>query len=116
METPIIMNMTFGKAFEECVNNNKVIGRKAKEKYIITAQISNIVNEDVIPKMLSLNKTVKLILLSTCKRIMYHHQLLKININTGEAEQYNPSADDLFAKDWRVIDGEVLTDVINRFK
>lgn len=115
METPIIMNMTFGKAFAECVNNEKIIGRKNEEKYVIIAQVPAIIGEDIIPKMSSLNKNIKELLLATCGRIHYHNQLLKINLNTGEAEQYIPTAEDLFAIDWRVIDGDVLEEVIWRF-
>ena len=109
------MNMTFNKAFEECTKNEKLIGRKCEEKYIITAQVPSIIDEDVILKARSLNKAAKNILLATCKRVHYHHQLLKINISTGEAEQYIPTAEDLFAIDWRVIDGDVLEEVIWRF-
>ncbi len=115
METPIIMNMTFGKAFEECVKNDKIIGRKNKMKYIINAQVPAIINEDIVPKMTSLNKAVKNIILATCNRISYHNQLLKINLSTGEAEQYIPTAEDLFAIDWRTIEGDVLEEVIQRY-
>lgn len=109
------MNMGFNMAFAECTKNGKLIGRKNKEKYVITAQVPAIIEEDNIIKMSSLNNAAKNILLATCKRIHYHHQLLKINISTGEAEQYIPTAEDLFAIDWRVIDGDVLEEVIWRF-
>ncbi len=107
--------MTFGKEFEECVKNDKIIGRKNKMKYIITAQVPAIINEDIVPKMTSLNKAVKNIILATCNRISYHNQLLKINLSTGEAEQYIPTAEDLFAIDWRTIEGDVLEEVIQRY-
>ena len=48
MNTPIIMNMTFSKAFDECVKNNKVIYRKKEHKYVITAQVPAIIGEDII--------------------------------------------------------------------
>lgn len=115
MNTPIIMNMNFSNAFVECTKNDKIIGRKSELKYIITAQIPAIIDEEVIPKLMSLNNNVKELLLSTCKRIHYHNQMLKINLNTGEAEQYIPNAEDLFALDWQVIDGELLEEIKWRF-
>ena len=115
METPIIMNMTFGKALEECVKNGKVICRKNNIKYLITCQVPAIINEDIIPKMTSLNDEIKDILLSTCKRISYSKQMLKININIGEAEQYIPTAEDLFAQDWQIVDGALLEEIKFRF-
>ena len=115
MNTPIIMNMTFSKAFDECVKNNKVIYRKKEHKYVITAQVPAIIGEDVIPKMTSLNDTIKDLLLATCKRISYSHQLLKINLNTGEAEQYMPDAEDLFAIDWCIAEGDNLEELKWRF-
>ena len=41
--------------------------------------------------------------------------MLKINLNTGEAEQYMPNAEDLFALDWQVIDDELLEEIKWRF-
>ena len=110
------MNMTFGKAFEECVKNGKVICRKNNIKYLITCQVPAIINKDIIPKMTSLNDEIKDILLSTCKRISYSKQMLKINLNTGEAEQFMPTAEDLFTNDWEIVEGDVLEEIKTRFK
>ena len=115
MSNPIIMNMNFSNAFKECITHNKIIGRKSELKYIITSQIPAIIGEEVIPKLTSLNDTVKELLLATCKRIHYHNQMLKINLNTGEAEQYMPTAEDLFALDWQIIDDELLEEIKWRF-
>lgn len=110
------MNMTFGKAFEECSKNGKIICRKTNIKYVIFCQVPAIINENVIPKMTSLTDAAKDIILSTCKRIGYHNQMLKINLNTGEAEQFMPSAEDLFAIDWQIVEGDVLEEIKLRFK
>lgn len=107
--------MTFGTAFVECTKNSKIIGRKLKPKYIIVAQLPCIIGEDTIPALRSLTSATKDILLSTCKRIHYHNQLLKINLVTGEAEQYMPSAEDLFAIDWQIVEGDVLEEIKWRF-
>ena len=115
MQTVNIMNMTFSKAFEECTKNGKIICRKFNYKYVITCQVPSIIGEDIIPKMSSLNSAIKDLLLATCGRIHYHNQLLKINLNTGEAEQYMPSADDLFAIDWQIVEGEILEELKWRF-
>lgn len=110
------MNMTFSKAFEECTKNNKIICRKTNIKYVIFCQVPSIINEDIIPKMTSLSDAAKEIILATCKRISYHNQMLKINLNTGEAEQFMPSAEDLFANDWEIVEGYVLEEIKTRFK
>lgn len=108
--------MTFGNAFEECAKNRKIICRKTNIKNVIFCQIPAIINEDVIPKMTSLSYAAKDIILSTCKRISYHNQMLKVNLNTGEAEQFMPSAEDLFANDWEIVEGDVLEEIKLRFK
>ena len=109
------MNMNFSNAFIECTKNNKIIGRKSELKYVIIAQVPAIIDEEVIPKMTSLNDNIKELLLATCKRIHYHNQMLKINLNTGEAEQYAPNIEDLFALDWQIIDGELYEEIKWRF-
>ena len=110
------MGMTFGNAFEECTKNRKIICRKTNIKYVIFCQIPAIINEDVIPKLTSLTYAAKDIILATCKRISYHNQMLKINLNTGEAEQYMPTAEDLFTNDWEIVEGDVLEEIKTRFK
>ena len=110
------MGMTFGNVFEECVKNRKIICRKTNIKYIIFCQIPAIINEDIIPKMTSLSYAAKDIILATCKRISYHNQMLKVNLNTGEAEQFMPSAEDLFSNDWEIVEGDVLEEIKLRFK
>ena len=115
MDTPIIINMSFGNALLECVKNNKIIGRKLEQKYIITAQLPAIIGAEHIPDLSSINTAAKNIILATCKRIHFHYQLLKINISTGEAEQFMPTAEDLFALDWRIIDGEILKEIVWRY-
>lgn len=110
------MGMTFGNALEECTKNRKIICRKTNIKYVIFCQIPAIINEDVIPKMTSLSYAAKDIILATCKRISYHNQMLKINLNTGEAEQYMPTAEDLFTNDWGIVEGNILEEIKTRFK
>ena len=110
------MCMTFGNAFEECTKNRKIICRKTNIKYVIFCQIPAIISEDIIPKMTSLTYAAKDIILATCKRISYHNQMLKVNLNTGEAEQFMPSAEDLFAIDWEIVEGDVLEEIKTRFK
>ena len=108
--------MTFGNALEECTKNRKIICRKTNIKYVIFCQIPAIINEDVIPKLTSLTYAAKDIILATCKRISYHNQMLKINLNTGEAEQFMPTAEDLFTNDWEIVEGDVLEEIKTRFK
>lgn len=108
--------MSCGNAFKECIENRKVICRKTNIKYVIFCQIPAIINEDVIPKMTSLSYAAKDIILATCKRISYRNQMLKINLNIGEAEQYMPTAEDLFANDWEIVEGDVLEEIKTRFK
>ena len=110
------MGMTFGNALEECTKNRKIICRKTNIKYVIFCQIPAIINEDVIPKLTSLTYAAKDIILATCKRISYHNQMLKVNLNTGEAEQFMPYAEDLFALDWEIVEGDVLEEIKTRFK
>lgn len=110
------MGMTFGDAFEECTKNRKIICRKTNIKYVIFCQIPAIISEDIIPKMTSLSYVAKDIILATCKRISYHNQILKVNLNTGEAEQFMPSAEDLFAIDWEIVEGNILEEIKTRFK
>lgn len=116
MESVSIMNMTFGSALNECIKNKVCICRKEDLEHIITAQVPANIEENIIPKMTSLNNNTKEILLATCKKIKYHNQLLKINLKTGEAVQYMPTAEDLFANDWCTVASYIYEDIIKLFR
>lgn len=114
MEIISVMNMTFGNALNQCINN-VCICRKSKLEEIITAQVPAEITEDIIPKMTSLNDNTKEILLATCKKIKYHNQFLKINLKTGEATQYIPTSEDMCANDWCTVGSFIYEDIIKHF-
>ncbi len=106
-------DMTFGGALA-ALNNGECVYRKNCIWNIYSKQVPSNINADIIPKMTSLNDRTKDILINTCKRINYNNQILVINLSTGDATQYIPTAKDLQAEDWCIVTDSVLEEIKTR--
>jgi hypothetical protein len=69
---------------------------------VVIKQTPAVVGSDVIPKMTSLPPAAKQLAMINAGAIRYVYQCLLYDLTTGEANNYIPSAEDLFADDWEV--------------
>lgn len=95
--------MNFNQVID-ALKNGECVRRKNWNSKIITKQVPSVIPEEVIPRMTSLNERTKHIILCTCKNIKYNNQLLMIDLETGDAEQYAPPISDINAEDWEIFD------------
>lgn len=70
---------------------------------MVTRQVPAHITDEIIPRMQSLPKEAKRILMETVKHIDYDCQMLLINTATGRADSWVPSSADLFADDWEIV-------------
>ena len=99
--------MDFGKAII-ALKQGKAIQREGwnGKGLFVVKQIPASINADIIPKMQSLPKSAKDILMSRENpHIDYTNQMLIVNPD-GRADSWVPSSSDVFAEDWRVIGEE----------
>lgn len=83
------------------IKDGQVVTRATMEHEVIFAQVPANIGEEVIPKMTSLSNTHKDMLFNKkVSTLHYNKQLLIVNTINGDARQYMPNADDLFANDW----------------
>lgn len=97
-------SMTFGKAIE-VLKQGKAIRRTGwnGKGLFIVKQIPSHIEGDIIPKMQSLPKVAKDILMARENpHIDYSNQMLIINPD-GRADSWVPSVSDVFAEDWEVV-------------
>lgn len=97
-------DMTFGLAVE-LLKMGHVLRRSGwnDKNLYICKQIPALIEEDVIPKMQSLPKQMKDVILNRRGFISYESQCLIYNENTGRADSWVPSISDIFANDWELI-------------
>lgn len=72
-----------------------------KGLYIIK-QVPAHITKDVIPRMQSLPESAKELIANSTNFITYTSQCLIFNSETGEANSWSPSVDDMFADDWEL--------------
>lgn len=95
-----VKNCNFSQALA-ALKDGQVVARASKDYEIIFAQVPANIGEDIIPKMTSLSEHHKDMLFNKkVNTLHYNKQLLIVNTINGDARQYMPSADDLFAEDW----------------
>lgn len=85
----------------EMINNFHVMRRFAWDKgLVVFRQVPASIQSDIIPNMQSVPKEAKGIIMNSANHIEYKNQLLMYNMNTGEANSWNPTASDLMTCDW----------------
>lgn len=70
---------------------------------VVFKQIPAHITEEIVPKMQSLPKSAKDIILKGKRFIDYTSQCLIYNENTGRADSWVPSISDVFAEDWEIV-------------
>jgi len=71
---------------------------------VVFRQNNNVVYPDVFPHMTSLPDTVKEFLKwKNADGIRYQNQVLMMNTTSGDAKNYIPDWEDIFAVDWMVV-------------
>ena len=95
--------MNFGEALEVLKNGGKVArtGWNGKGMFIMK-QIPAEIGLDIIPKMQSVQKSAKDILINRATTLKYENQMLIIK-EDGTADSWVPSSSDIFAEDWIII-------------
>ena len=71
---------------------------------IIVKQIPADIQEATIPNMQSLPIKAKELIRDTCKELHYRNQLIIINLETGVTSYWYPNSEDLFAKDYIIVE------------
>lgn len=85
----------------EMINNFHVMRRSAWNKgLVVFRQVPASIQSDIIPNMQSVPKEAKGIIMNSANCIEYKNQLLMYDMNTGEANSWNPTASDLMTCDW----------------
>lgn len=85
----------------EMINNFHVMRRSSWNKGIVVfRQVPASIQSNIIPNMQSVPEEAKSIIMNTANHIDYKNQLLMYDINTGEANSWNPTASDLMSDDW----------------
>lgn len=95
--------MTFAEAINY-LNLGYCVRRFDDVEHFITKQVPQTIESDIIPRMTSLSKFAKELLLKYPKRISYKNQMLIVNMKSGEAEQYSTTVGDILATDWTKVE------------
>lgn len=74
----------------------------ASKGWFVIKQVPAHIATDIIPKMQSLPQSAKDLILNGKGFIDYTSQCLIYNEDTGKADSWAPSADDMFAEDWEI--------------
>ena len=69
----------------------------------IIKQVPAHIGSDVVPKMQSLPQSAKDLIMANTGFIDYTSQCLIYDPNTGKADSWMPSIDDVFTDDWQVV-------------
>ena len=102
--------MNFGEAIER-VKTRSYIARRANwyNDGFIFAQIPADINEDSIPKMLSLPEVVKReITEAGFTSLSYQNQICKFD--NGVITYYTPTGNEIFAEDWETKSNDTLAE------
>lgn len=103
-----LTSLSFSEALFLLKDCSSVITREAWKKdnsnLFVFRQVPACIGEDVIPKMQSVPKVAKDLILHCGKIIDYNNQCIIYNLDACEANSWSPSAEDIFADDWEVVD------------
>ena len=96
--------MSFGIAIE-ALNFGLAIRRTGwnGKGLFVVKQVPSRIESGIIPKMQSLPKSAKDLIMNGKGFIDYKSQCLIYNENTGRADSWAPSVSDMFAEDWEIV-------------
>ena len=99
-----VRSLAFGDAVELLKKGHALrrSGWNGKNLFVIK-QVPAHIESDIIPKMQSLPRTAKDLILNGKGFIDYTSQCLIYNGNTGRADSWVPSISDVFADDWEIV-------------
>lgn len=99
-----IKRMSFGIAIE-ALNFGLAIRRTGwnGKGLFVVKQVPSRIESGIIPKMQSLPKSAKDLIMNGKGFIDYKSQCLIYNENTGRADSWAPSVSDMFAEDWEIV-------------
>ncbi len=104
--TPHLRDMSFNRAFV-FLKQGCILRRNGWEQgLVVFRQVPARISKEIIPKMQSLPEEAKKHILAHTGFINYNSQCLIYNTNTGEANSWSPSVDDIFAYDWELVINE----------
>ena len=100
-----VRSLAFGDAVELLKKGHALrrSGWNGKNLFVIK-QVPAHIESDIIPKMQSLPRTAKDLILNGKGFIDYTSQCLIYNGNTGRADSWVPSISDVFADDWELVE------------
>ena len=104
-----LSNISFGMAIT-LLKKGFVIRRSGwnGKNIVVFKQVPAEISSDIIPRMQSLPKEAKNLILATKGEIDYTSQCLIYNTETGRADSWVPSISDVFAEDWEFVTVEHL--------
>ena len=95
-------NFDFGKAIA-LLKQGEVVARESWQgKKAIIKQVPAKISKEIIPKMQSLPDAAKQMILENGNTnfIRYQAQTLEYYLETGRADSWHPTQDDIYAEDW----------------
>lgn len=103
-----IAGMSFGIAIL-ALNEGYPVKRKgwANQNECVIKQVPSHIKSDAIEGLQSLPQKAKDMILGSKGEIDYNHQLLLYNKETGKANNYIPSVEDIFFHDWKIVLAEI---------
>lgn len=103
LDEPYDYRMDFSDALA-LLKEGRILTRSAWDMGVVVfRQVPQSINVQVIPRMTSLPEKAKELILNNTAFINYNSQCLLFNFQTGEANSWAPSVDDIFAHDWQVV-------------
>lgn len=97
--------MNFQEALQ-AMNDGYAVRRRNNwpKEYVVFAQISQMVDADIIPRMTSVPQQVKdLVLTKGNSLICYHDQCIMLNVENGDAQYFVPTIANCNATDWEIV-------------
>lgn len=99
----ITPNLTIGDVVKLIQEGHVVRRNSWSRQLVLFKQVSQTVGEKIIPNMTSLPEAAKLFILDNTKFISYDNQALLYDTDSGLAEPWNPSIEDLVVNDWMLV-------------
>lgn len=100
---PFLSEFDFGTALKFLTAGGAISRAVWRSEKFVVKQVPSIITADIIPKMQSLPQVAKDILMSRKNpHIGYTNQMLIIHPD-GQADSWQPSPEDIFAVDWKLV-------------
>lgn len=100
---PFLSEFDFGTALKFLTAGGAINRAVWRSEKIVVKQVPSIITADIFPKMQSLPQVAKDILMSRKNpHIGYTNQMLIIHPD-GQADSWQPTPEDIFAEDWKLV-------------